>query len=509
MLAAIKRFFTGSAKPLAINPADMARAHRILRARYDAAQTTDNNRRHWAFADALSASAANSHAVRVTLRNRSRYEVANNSYARGIVLTLGNDCIGTGPRLQMLGDDRAANNFVEREFGAWLKAIRAGEKLRTMRMAKVQDGESFGLLHTNPLLKTPVQLDLGLIETDQISAPWQNYMTDDGILHDRFGNALTYYMRRTHPGDTTANILRVTDPAAFDEVPASSMIHYFRVDRPGQTRGIPEFTPALPLFAMLRDYTLATLDAAKAAAYFAAILKSAAPADGESVVSGTPFEGIELERNMVTTMPEGWDLTQLKAEQPTNTYKEFKLEIVNEIARCLNIPFNIAAGNSSSYNYASGRMDHQVYFKALRVEQAQVCDVILDRLFSAWLEEACLIPNYFPESLTGIVKSLPHQWFFDGHEHVDPSKEASAQGTRLQNNTTTLAEEYAKRGRDWEQELRQRAKEIALQKELGIPIVWPLLVPPVAAPPGTGALDPNEDDETDDDPDTTAPDEEY
>ncbi len=77
-----------------------------LRARYDAAITTDDNRRHWANADALSADAAASADVRRTLRNRARYEVANNSYARGIVLTLANDTVGTGPRLQLLtGDD--------------------------------------------------------------------------------------------------------------------------------------------------------------------------------------------------------------------------------------------------------------------------------------------------------------------------------------------------------------------------------------------------------------------
>jgi Protein of unknown function (DUF2924) len=77
--------------------------------RYDAATTTVDNVRHWAAADGLSASAANSPEVRRTLRNRSRYEIANNSYARGISLTLANDCIGTGPRLQMLTAETAAD----------------------------------------------------------------------------------------------------------------------------------------------------------------------------------------------------------------------------------------------------------------------------------------------------------------------------------------------------------------------------------------------------------------
>ncbi len=61
---------------------------RFLRARYDSAQTTVGNARHWAIADGLSANAAASPEVRRILRNRARDEVANNSYARGIVLIL-------------------------------------------------------------------------------------------------------------------------------------------------------------------------------------------------------------------------------------------------------------------------------------------------------------------------------------------------------------------------------------------------------------------------------------
>jgi len=45
-----------------------------LRARYDAAQTTVENARHWAMADGLSPDAAMTPDVRRTLRNRARYE---------------------------------------------------------------------------------------------------------------------------------------------------------------------------------------------------------------------------------------------------------------------------------------------------------------------------------------------------------------------------------------------------------------------------------------------------
>lgn len=52
--------------------------------------------------------------------------------------------------------------------------------------------------------------------------------------------------------------------------------------------------------------------------------------------------------------------------------------------------------------------------------------------------------------------------------HVDPAKEASAQDVHLGNHTSTLAIEYARQGLDWEDALRQRAKEVALMKELGL-----------------------------------------
>ncbi len=434
---------------------------RKVQARYDAASISPDNRRHWANADGLSANGANSPEVRRILRNRSRYEIANNSYARGIVLTLAHDVVGTGPRLQMLTDDAEANRRIEQSFVAWAQAIGLAAKLRTLRMARAGDGEGFGLLTSNPKLTTPVQLDLRLIEADLVSTPDGTLRGVDGIVLDAAGNPLEYHVLKQHPGDGASKT-----SLTYDRVPAESVLHWFRADRPGQARGIPDITPALPLFAQLRRFTLAVLAAAETAADFAGILYTDAPANGEADAA-EPFEPIELESRALVTMPGGWKMSQLHAEQPATTYAEFKKEILNEIARCLNMPFNVAAGNSSGYNYASGRLDHQTYFKSIRVEQAHLEEAVLDRLLAAWLDEAALIPGLLPGEL-GPFADWPHQWFWDGQEHVDPAKEANAQATRLANHTTTLADEYARRGQDWEMQLRQRAKELALMNELGL-----------------------------------------
>ena len=378
---------------------------------------------------------------------------------------LANDCVGTGPRLQLLSADGETNRRVEAAFGRWARAVDLAGKLRTMRMAKVTDGEAFAVLTANLLLDSPVKLDLYLVEADRVASPLAlpgNSAGDsgvDGVILDAWGNPRSYSILRRHPGDLSGWWNEV------DLVDADAVVHWFRPDRPGQHRGIPELTPALPLFAQLRRYTLAVVAAAETAADFAAVLFTDAPANGEAQAL-EPMDVVELEKRMATVLPDGWRLGQIEAQQPATAYGEFKREILNEIARCLNLSYNIAACNSSGYNYASGRLDHQTYFKSIRVEQAHLAGAVLDRVFDAWLSEARLLAEF--TYLRAAGGPIPRQWFFDGTEHVDPAKEANAQATRLASNTTTLAAEYARQGKDWETELRQRAAERRLMKELGL-----------------------------------------
>ena len=147
-------------------------------------------------------------------------------------------------------------------------------------------------------------------------------------------------------------------------------------------------------------------------------------------------------------------------------YQAFKREIVSEIGRCMQLPYNVAALDSSSYNYASGRMDHQIYAATVRVYRDELERVMLDRMFAAWVDEAALL-GIVPDSM-GPMTHWNWSWVWDGREHVDPSKEAEAARTRLETLTTSLSHEYAKQGKNWETELRQIAHERTLIDELGL-----------------------------------------
>lgn len=491
-----RRARTSLADRHAANPADVAaacaqadRANRqprslALRASHDVAQTTADNSDHWSAADSLGPRSSLDPSVRRTIRERVRYElIENNAIGLGVLLTLVNDTIGTGPRLQMAGADEAANERVETLWHEWFDAVGGTEHLRTLRKAKAVDGEAFANLATVDR-GLPVQLDLVPFECDLVSTPWGQASLldpslDDGIRYDRRGLPIAYYRAKQHPGDFGWS-------NDYDVLPADQVLHLFRADRPGQRRGRSEFATGLRTIAELRRYSLAVVAAAETAADLAAVAttSSASQVDPAEVDA---LDAIPIRRRSILTLPRGWQMNQFQPQQPTTTYDMFRREAINEFARCVNMPFNVAACNSSSYNYASGRLDHQVYYRSIRYEQDYFETACLDRLFAAWLREAALIQNYLPPAIAAAAKRgarLPHGWYWRSlGEHVDPSKEAEAQKTRLQNGTSTLRDEWARAGADWRDKLLQRAAEIQFCRDHGIPLPGEALQ---TIDPGTG-----------------------
>lgn len=439
-----------------------------VRARFDAAQSSDDSR-HWANADFLSADAALTPEVRRIIRARARYERANSAYVHGILVTKSNDLIGTGPKIQLSTGDAGADRALARAWFDWSWSINLADKLRVAAEAKIVDGEAFAVFATNRQLDARgVQLDIRLVEADMVASPSFTYQPAlapdgslvDGVEFDADGNPSAYHILRTHPG---ANYSLGSWLA--DRVEASRVLHWFRATRPGQHRGLSELTPCLRLCGDLRRYTSAVIRAAEIAADLAAFVHSNSPAAQVDEVDA--FAAIEIEKGTLTTLPEGWDVSQLKAEQPTNTHQAFTRTILGEIARGVNLPYHKAAFDASSYNYSSARLDAQLHELNVRVERDELERAWLDRIFRAWLDEALLLPDLVPPGLAR-PSAWSWTWRWDGTDGVDPVKEANAAETRLATLTTTLASEWGRQGKDWEVELRQIAAERQLMAQLGL-----------------------------------------
>ncbi len=493
LLQRVKQWFAGK-------PADAAQPMRV---KVDAAQTTDENKRQWANADALGPNAAVDPGTRARCRNRGRYETLNNGYCRSLVRSLSYDLVGTCPRLQLsipASDDGTENadaaKIVERKFAHWSLKAGMGLKYRILDKCASRDGGGFLVQTTNMRLADPVKVDWRGVEDEQCQSPFnllRDPFTIDGITFDENGNPSTYYFLKYHPGETIPGL--INQPTQFVPTPAERVIHWFEKDRFGQMRGLPRITAGLPLFGQVRRFSLATLTAAEIAAMLAGIMKTNLPPGTEQATSVESWNLYELVRGALLTLPEGWDATQFKPEQPTTTYAEFKQELLGEAGRGSGAPLNITTGNSSGYNFSSGRLDHLPYQRIMKIDRYDFRSTVLDPVFLAWLEEAMLIPGYLPANLPP-VEEWAWSWNYDGFGSVDPTKDAAAKDMRLKNGTTTHADVLAEDGDDWQDVFDQLAREKAYAESKGLP--WPLFgatTPGMpAAPPADGNAPPPQDD---------------
>lgn len=448
----------------------LARQNAQFALKYDAAQDTDPMRRYWAYADSLDADSANSKGVRDKLRSRSRYEAESNPIYAGILSTNTNYLVGTGPRLRMQTNNAGFNSTIESLFRQWWVESQMGAKLWAMAHAKTQDGEALALLVNNRSFGTRVQLDVLPIESEQCQTPglWggeSDYI--DGIKLDEFGNPLWYDILKQHPGGGPSLSMEAM------QVPASQVLHWFRMRRPGQHRGVPEMTSSLSCGAAFRRWRDSTLKAADRAATFSVLLNTnMAPDDGDLM---TPFTTAEIENDTLMALPWQYDAKQLEAKHPNANFDVFYKAQVSEQARPLGMPYNVAACDSSSYNYASGRLDHQTYFMSLDVERSDCEARLLDKLFRAWWEEAVLVYEFAVESLPA------HTWDWPQHPVADVRAEAIANNFKLHNGSATLTQVYADAGYDASEQMQAEADL------LGVPIaeykrrVFDALYPPTPA----------------------------
>ena len=458
---------------------------RLVRASFDAASRTRESNRHFLGADKLSADAAMSQPIRHLIISRARQETSNNGYASGMLNTLARTTIGRGPRLQLFvsdsapeGQDAAAKPALQRRLARWrnwTRQIRLTKKLVISRRSKCVDGEVFIRIVRNPKVRSHVKLDVQLVEAEQVqgdlfgmpSEVWDTGVPKevDGIVFDRWGNVVKYRFLRVHPG---SNAL-VVKGKKHVEADASEVIHYANIFRPGQARGLTEIAATLNVFNDLRRFTNATLTSAEIAAEISFLLETDTPPDDSSEGSTPPespisfTDVVEFKKGAGTALPDGWKAKQLEAEHPNERYIDFCDSKLMEAARPISMPFNVAKGNSSSYNYASGRLDHQTYHQDIDCEREDIEQEILDRLLEVFEEIDSIV---YPADYEA-EKFIFHSWMWDGFGHVDPVKEATAQEKRL-GTVATLQDECAKEGRDWEQVLRQRSREQRMKRDLGI-----------------------------------------
>lgn len=411
----------------------------------------------WSGASFDSINAENSHWTRETLIARARQVAANNSFASNGISCIQNAVVGSSPRIQITSKTLSGDELarMESDWNKWAGEIHLGEKLRQMIFARVVDGEAFAQFCLNNRLSNDVKLDLFLFDSMRVTN--QEYaVTDftDGIKVDSHGNPLSYRILKRHPNENGTR--------EYVDVKASQIAHLFKRKYPEQRRGVTELQPALDLFNLLDRYSRATVRAAETAACLALVFHTDQAEDfafqDEPSSAGKPFAEMSWSQGQTVTLPEGWNVSQIRAEQPVSSYSPYMSSLLNQIGAAIGVPKILLQASAEQSNYSSARLDIQTFTAQCRVDREQLVQVVLQPLFKYWLKEYATVRNK--------AYNVNVQFYFDQYILIDPQKEAAASKVMLDSNLTTLAYEYAKRGIDWEEALKQRAREKELMYQL-------------------------------------------
>ena len=444
-----------------------------LASRFDNARRTPDADSLFRNADSLAMTAALSPSVRRTVRDRARYVVYNCPYGWGMLDTYATDVLGPWVTVSFPkgGVPEAMRDKVADAFDAWALKVDFWEKLKTIIRAKTTDGEAFATFYTDPTIvdgTNAVTLNVAPIECDRVES-WTEAITreneTDGIRFDRYGHPVEYRILKYHPGDYRS--IRNIKSRAGEWVKADNVIHYFEKLRPEQVRGISDFVSALDIPALQKSYRSSVTETAINAASVSGVLSTDQVPEcfddddasiGKCAMEVRPNTVFQMQRGAFVTLPEGWHLSQLQAQQPTSLYDAFVRSLVAEMARCLSMPVNIAMCDSSQHNFASAKLDHTTYCDKIASVRSTLVTKVLDRVFFKWLDEYAVLERIDAPVLAALRRT---EWLFTERANADVMKDASADNTRLGNASLSYATLYAKDGKDWKREVRQALTERA------------------------------------------------
>lgn len=461
ILSTLRRWFGKTQQSDSSKNAMLMERFAKLRASYDAARSSDEFKNYWANADQYDADSANSKTVRHTLISRSRYEIGNNGYADGIATTYATDLVGKGPTLRMQTGSEGFNRMVEQTWFLWSQAVQFRRKLWCMTHAKHSDGETFAVLRINRRVNHPVPLDIQLYEAEQCQTPYLPFSEPgyiDGIKFDEFGNPLWYDILHQHPGTTSGASLDMVP----ERVAADKVLHWFKMRRPGQHRGVPESSSTLNLGAAARRWREATLTAAERAALMTMMMETQMTPDEADAVA--PFSTMDIEKGLMNFLPVGWKASFQDAKFPTATHEAFNRALIGEQARSKGMPYNRAAADSSGHNFASGKLDFLPYFATLDVDREDCNDLVLNRTFGVWFDLCVARFGWLGGNPNAIGEAAKfHIWDWPELTIGDQEVTANANKTSLATGQTTLSRVFSKAGFDFEDELVVMAKDYGVE----------------------------------------------
>lgn len=424
----------------------------------------------------------------VTLRNRARDLRRNNPYASKGIQVISSNIVGHGIETQFKtenGDPKEIQKF----WDAW-----AGSKqidfdgrnniydLQKLVMeATAESGEILVRRRFDTSKKFPVQYQI--LESDFLDTNLSTSVNGDGnyivqgIEFDSQGRRIAYHLFESHPGGYSSGFAPTTKS---NRIPASEIFHVYRMDRPGQARGVTWLAPCIVRLKDLDDYEDAQLMRQKIAACFAAFVRDISPEIGDESNNNSDL-GARIEPGIIEELPMGKTI-EFATPPSVQNYGEYIKTILHGIAAGLGVTYESLTGDLSGVNFSSGRMGWLEFQRnVVTWRESILVSQFLDLVVQDFINYGTIAGRNFK----GVTAThIPPK-----REMIDPTKEVPAAIQAIRAGLTTLSDEIAAQGKDPIDQLNQYKKDQDLVDKLGLTLSTDARQPETQGRPAGGSLD--------------------
>lgn len=358
------------------------------------------------------------------MRRRAKTADAENPIAHGILNRVVDNIIGCGFSLQMSSKSRDWNTEVQERWEAYqsdcdYRGLLRGAEFDRLAYRGVERDGGMGIVFVDRggvLKKQLIDEDL-ICTPDGMSA---NPLIIDGVETTPGGRPVAYHVLTI---DTRGQRL-------WTRVPASNMVYLPRLKRGAtQLRGESAFATNFDLLDQLVGYVDAVVMAARMAAIFGLVIKSASPnkaVQGLAPVTGAGGEerrGMTLENGMVRYIGRQDDVVQVQASQPMTQTPEFVIALLRLIGASWDMPLELVQLNFSQTNLSSARIAMQQFYRSCEPKQDNYILTVKEPEFAKWLQIEMAMQRIKTPPPEDFAK---HKFHPDAWERVDPITDMQA-----------------------------------------------------------------------------------
>lgn len=434
---------------------------------------------NWPLRSATSANSVIGKDLRV-LRERSRDLIRNNPYAARAAMTITSNTIGIGIVPQIVSTEdknsQAKAKVLERfwnRFGETTYCDFDGRHdfygLQALAMRGVfESGEVFlRRVYIKPKdPKRDASFKIQILESDFLDTYKNERLTDggyiiQGIEFDKDGQRVAYWLYKEHPGGQVLNNGTTTNLSV--RVEAKDILHVYRMDRPGQFRGVPWLAPVMLRLKDFDDYEDAHLMAKKIASCFGIVITNPEldpeNENPDSEVGAVRSADIEMEPGFIAEVGSGQSVTTVTPPIVTD-YAEFSRITLQAIATGLGISYESLTADLSNTSFSGGRLGKNESDRNFKFWRSQMVIPVICKGVWNWFEEAA--------ALAQIDSNIDITWTEPRREFIDPVKETEAERIEVRMGKKSLKEVITESGRDPEKVFKQIAEERAMFKKMGL-----------------------------------------